>query len=230
MIDESRVITGRPRTVGAAFAAEAPALMRLPGEVFDPARLMEARVDNRARVSVRQCFYSVPARFAGRRLAVRLSARTVEVFDGAKVAARHDRAVGKYVEVLALDHYLEVLKTKPGALPGATALAQAKGRGLFTASHQGYWDAARRARGDAAGTRALIEVLLAHRTMPAAALTAAMDRAVASGSLDPQLVLIDARREQTPVAAVIPIGVLARYDRPAPTLTDYDQLLSGSGT
>jgi hypothetical protein len=216
--------------VGAAFAAEAPALMRLPAEVFDPARLLQARVDNRARVSVRQCFYSVPARYAGRRLSVRLSARTVEISDGAKVVARHERAVGKYVEVLTLDHYLEVLKTKPGGLPGATALAQAKARGVFTASHQGYWDAARRARGDAAGTRALIEVLLAHRTMPAAALTAAMDRAVASGALDPQLVLIDARREQTPVAAVIPIGVLARYDRPAPTLTDYDQLLSGSGT
>jgi DNA replication protein DnaC len=115
-----------------------------------------------------------------------------------------------------LDHYLEVLKTKPGGLPGATALAQAKAAGAFSASHQGYWDAARRARGDAAGTRALIEVLLAHRTMPAVALTAAMDRAVASGALDPQLVLIDARREQTTVAAVIPIGVLARYDRPAP--------------
>ena len=44
-----------------------------------------------------------------------------------------------------------------------------------------YWDAARRARGDAAGTRALIEVLLAHRTLPAAALIAAMDRAVSLG-------------------------------------------------
>ena len=66
--------------------------------------------------------------------------------------------------------------------------------------------------------------------MPAAALTAAMDRAVTSGALDPQLVLIEARRDQTPVAAVISIGVLARYDRPAPTLTDYDQLLTGSGT
>jgi hypothetical protein len=230
VVDEGRVITGRSRTVGAAFAGEAPALMPLPGDVFDPARLLEARVDNRARVSVRQCFYSVPARYSGRRLAVRLSARAVEVSDGAKVVARHERAVGKYVEVLALDHYLEVLKTKPGGLPGATALAQAKARGLFTTSHQGYWDAARRARGDAAGTRALIEVLLAHRSMPAAALVAAMDRAIASGALDPQLVLIDARREQAPVAAVIPIGVLARYDRPAPTLNDYDQLLSGSGT
>ena len=31
-----------------------------------------------------------------------------------------------------------------------------------------------------------------------------------------------------PVAPVIPIGALARYDRPAPTLTGYDQLLSRS--
>ena len=145
--------------------------MGLPAEAFDRARLLHARVDNRARVSVRQCFYSVPARYAGRRLPVRLAARTVEVHDGPRLVARHERAVGRYVEVLTLDHYLEVLKTKPGALPGATALAQAKRRGVFTASHQAYWDAARRARGDAAGTRALIAILLAHRTMPAAALT-----------------------------------------------------------
>ena len=88
--------------------------MALPAEPFDAARLLQARVDNRARVSVRQCFYSVPARYVGRRLPVRLTARTVEVFDGARLVARHERAVGRYVEVLCLDHYLEVLKTKPG--------------------------------------------------------------------------------------------------------------------
>ena len=230
LVDDARVITGRPVTIEAAFIAEAPHLMPLPGEAFDPARLLEARVDNRARVSVRQCFYSVPARYAGRRLPVRLAARTVEIYDGAKLVARHERAVGRYVEVLALDHYLEVLKTKPGGLPGATALAQAKASKAFTASHQAYWDAARRARGDVAGTRALIEILLAHRTMPAASLTAAMDRAVAADCLDPALVLIDARRDTSQVAPVVPIGALTRYDRPAPTLTDYDQLLTGSGT
>src|SRR5277367_2365209 len=168
LLDDDRVITGRPITIGAAFALEAPALMGLPAEAFDCARLLTARVDNRARVSVRQCFYSVPARYAGRRLPVRLAARTVEVYDGPRLVARHERAVGRYVEVLCLDHYLEVLKTKPGGLPGATALAQAKTRGVFTASHQAYWDAARRARGDTKGTRALIAVLLAHRTMPTA--------------------------------------------------------------
>jgi hypothetical protein len=227
-LDDDRVITGRPITVGAAFATEATELMELPVEAFDCARLLQARVDNRARVSVRQCFYSVPARYAGRSLSVRLAARTVEIYDGPTLLARHERAVGRYVEVLVLDHYLEVLKRKPGALPGATALAQAKTGGVFTTSHQSYWDAARRARGDAAGTRALIAVLLAHRSMPAAALRAAMDRAVASGCLDPETVLIDARRDISALAPVVAIGALARYDRPPPSLTDYDDLLTGS--
>lgn len=226
--DDARVITGRPTTIGAAFTAEATELGVLPAGDFDPARLLQARVDHRARVCVRQCFYSVPARYAGRRLPVRLAATTVEVFDGPTLVASHERAVGRYVEVLALDHYLEVLVVKPGALPGATALAQARAAGVFTTSHQHYWDAARQIRGDAAGTRALIEILLAHRTLPADVLRAAMDRAVASGALDHHVVLIDARRQASHVAPVIPIGALARYDRPAPTLTGYDDLLTGS--
>jgi transposase len=228
IVDDGRVITGRPVTVSAAFAAEQPAMLPLPDEMFDPARLLQARVDSRARVCVRQNYYSVPARYAGRRVAVRLSARTVEALDGPQVVAVHERAAGKYCQVLILDHYLDVLKYKPGALPGATALAQARAAGAFTASHQRYWDAARRAHGDAAGTRALTEVLLGHRTVPAAAMTEAMDRAVSSGALDPQAVLIDARRlAGGPVAPVIPIGALARYDRPAPVLNSYDQLLTG---
>ena len=214
-------------TVAAAFAEEQPAMGPLPAEPFDPARLLAARVDARARVCGRQNYYSVPARYAGRRLPVRLSATTVEVLDGPRVVARHERAAGKYAEILVLDHYLEVLQRKPGALPGATALAQARAAGAFTAAHQRYWDAARRQDGDAAGTRALIEVLLAHRVLPGAALQAAMTTAVASGVLDAQAVIIDARRRAgRQVAPVIPLGALARYDRPAPALDAYDQLLT----
>jgi transposase len=229
MVDDGRVITGRPVTIAAAFAAEQPAMAPLPAEPFDPARLLQARVDARARVCVRQNYYSVPARYAARRLPVRLSATAVEVLDGPQVVARHERAAGKYAEILILDHYLEVLRRKPGALPGATALAQARAAGTFTTAHQRYWDAARRQHGDAAGTRALIEILLAHRTLPAAALIAAMSKAADSGVLDAQAVLIDARRHAgRQVAPVIPIGALARYDRPAPPLDAYDQLLTRS--
>ncbi len=111
------MITGRAATIASAFAAEQPAMLPLPAEMFDPARLLQARVDNRARVCVRQNYYSVPVRYAARRVAVRLSAMSVQVLDGPLVAAAHERAAGKYCEVLALDHYLEVLKYKPGACP-----------------------------------------------------------------------------------------------------------------
>jgi transposase len=232
LLDDTRVITGRPCTVAEAFAAELPMLQPLPMEAFDPALILRTRVDLKARVSVRQCHYSVPARYAGRRLTVRLTATTVEVFDAAQLVAHHERAAGRHAEVLALDHYLEVLKTKPGALPGATALAQAKASGAFTATHQQYWDAARRARGDTAGTRALIEILLAHRTLRAGALEAAMSAAVKTGLVDPQVVLIDARRHgdsgEDANELVLPIGAWTRYDRPAPSLHGYDELLTGS--
>ena len=120
IVDDGRVITGRPVTVAAAFAAEQPAMMALPAEMFDPARLLQARVDNRARVCVRQNYYSVPARYAARRLAVRLSARTVEVLDGPQVVAVHERTAGKHAEVL-----------DPGSLPGSAAIQarSAAGRG-----------------------------------------------------------------------------------------------------
>ena len=62
ILDDGRVITGRRVTIAAAFAAEQPAMMALPDEMFDPARLLTARVDNRARICVRQNYYSVPAR------------------------------------------------------------------------------------------------------------------------------------------------------------------------
>ena len=43
------------------------------------------------------------------------------------------------------------------------------------------------------------------------------------------MVIIEARRRASGQAApVIAIGALARYDRPAPALDAYDQLLTGN--
>ena len=202
IVDDGRVITGRPVTVAAAFAAgQSPG--PLPDEPSGPARLLQARVDARARVCVRQTI--TPSRPAMPAAACRCACRLPPSRSCRRppTVARHDRTAGKYAEVLVLDHYLEVLRRKPGALPGASALAQARAAGTFTAAHQAYWDAARRQRGDAAGTRALIEVLLAHRTLPACALTAAMTAAVGAGITDPQVIVIEARRHAGGQAAPV---------------------------
>ncbi|MEU8849802.1 hypothetical protein AB0C70_27065 [Streptomyces sp. NPDC048564] len=54
---------------------------------------------------------------------------------------------------LELDHYLEGLLRKPGALPRATALEQARAAGEFSPAHDAWWEAVRKAHGDAEGTR-----------------------------------------------------------------------------
>lgn len=128
-----------------------------------------------------------------------------------------------------LDHYLEVLAIKTGAFPGATALARARSCGAFGPAHERFWTEARRRLGDRDGTRALIEVLLLHRSIPADALVAGIERALTAGSIDPAVVAIEARRiGETPTVAavVIPIGEgLTRFDRPVPTTAVYDALL-----
>jgi transposase len=224
--DDRRHIATRRISVGEHFALEAEALAPLPAEPFEVAVLDNFRVDTKSRVCVRGCYYSVPVRYARRRLDVRRGAEVIEVLDGAAVVARHVRA-RKGEEVLVLDHYLEVLALKPGALLSATPLARARASGAFGATHDRFFAEARRRLGDREGTKALIEVLLAHRSLPTDAVVAGMQRALAVGSIDPAVVAIEARKAaQSSVAPVIPIGVaLARFDRPPPSLENYDVLL-----
>ncbi len=226
LVDDGRFITHRRLSIGAHFALEAPALESLPAEPFDVRVIANHRVDTKARVCVRQCHYSVPARYAGRRLDVRSGAELVEVLDGAMIVAAHRRG-RKGDEVLVLDHYLEVLIRKPGAMLTATPLARARASGAFSEAHEQFWNTARRSLGDRDGTKALIELLLAQRTIPTDAISVAITTMLAAGVVDPAVVIVEARRQaQAMVAPVIPIGqTLAMFDRAAPTLDRYDDLL-----
>lgn len=224
--DDLRHIVSRGLTVAQHFEAEQPLLLALPAEPFEVGLALSCRVDSKARVCARQNFYSVPVRYAGRRMDVRLGADQVRVLDGATVVARHPRAQGKGAQVLDLDHYLEVLAVKPGALLGATALVAARQSGAFTPVHQRFWDAARRKLGDADGTRALIGVLLLHRTLAAELVVGAMERALATGTVDPEVVAVETRAGAArPEATEVCDPRLAAFDRPAPSLTHYDDLL-----
>jgi hypothetical protein len=94
------------------------------------------------------------------------------------------------------------------------------------------WDAARPALGAGAGTRALVGVLLLHRTLPATAVAAGMTDALTAGRFQPDLVAVEARRHleaaRTPtvLTAPLPAAAQAEQPRPAPTLAGYDELLT----
>ncbi len=230
--DDARHVATRRTTVGEDFALEQGHLLVLPEEPFDAARYLPlVRVDHKARVCVRQCYYSVPARLVGRRLSARLGASFVELYEGATTVARHARLVHRGDSHLVLDHYLPVLFHKPGALAGSVALAQARAEGVFGAEHDAFWLAARHELGDGAGTRALCEVLLLHRRLPDKAVRAAMTAVLHAGVVDPKLVAVEARRfadGARDVGAIVTSITDHRGDRPAPTLVGYDALLGSS--
>jgi transposase len=229
--DGSRRIAARAETVAAAFERESSVLNALADTDFDVTIMLRCRVDTKARVCVRQSYYSVPAHLAGRRVQVRLGATSLSVHDGAQRVAEHTRAVHKGSEDLVLDHYLEVLIRKPGALAGATALITARATGVFTDVHQRFWDGARRQLGDQEGTRALIGVLLLHRTMTGAQVDAGMLAALTQGAFDPDRVAIAARCQDqvsVPAPLTLPPGApaAAAVTRTLPTLEGYDILLT----
>lgn len=192
--EDGRHVHGSPTPVGVNFAVEAPLLAPLPGEEFECGATLTPTVNRYSRVVVRQCYYSVPARLIGAKVRVLLRANEVLVFDGRRMVARHSRINRRYDYRDDLDHFLEILIAKPGALAGSTALAQARAQGSFTDVHEQFWDLAKHTHGDAKGTRVLIEVLLLHRHRPAHAVLAGMRAALDIGSTSAELVAIEARR------------------------------------
>jgi hypothetical protein len=249
--DEQRRIGHRRTKVGDDFATERPLLAPLPGERFDAGLVLHPRVDRSSLVTVRMAKYSVPARLIGQRVRVSLRASEVVVFDVRVEVARHPRVVARGGESIELDHYLEVLRLKPGAFPGSTALARARASGMFTAAHEAFWQQARKVNGDPAGTRELIEVLLLHRTMRTADVVAGIRAALSIGAVSADVVAVEARlyargassdrhrvaqteereprvvsltqRRLTDPAAVI--AGLPPDRRPLPTVDVYDELL-----
>lgn len=225
-VDAQRWITGRGPGPGdrvqALASLERPSMWLLPGERFAAVTRLSVRVDTKSRVCVRQCFYSVPVRHVGQRVTVELGAETVTMAVAGCVVAAHVRGVHRRSETLDLDHYLEVLWRRPGAMPAATALAQARTTGRFRSEHQQFWDLARRRHGDAAGTRALCDVLLLHRYHHADHVVAGIRAALSIGNTDPAVVAVETRRA---IEHLQPEPVVTPVER-VPDLSVYDQLLT----
>ena len=139
--DLARTIIGRGETVGEALARERPLLRGLPAEPFDTSEPSSVRVDSKALVTVRQNRYSVPVALAGRRVLARVGAREITVVHDGREVARHERLAERYATSARLDHYLELLARKPGALAGSLALHQERERGAWPGCFDQLWQA-----------------------------------------------------------------------------------------
>jgi transposase len=225
--DEQRMIGERSQSVGAGMCSEREHLLPLAKEGFDLASIHFPTVNTSGCVRVLTNFYSTPAR-VGREVQVKVYAAEVEIWSEGKCIARHERCFSRQKKVLNLEHYLDALSKKPGALAGSTPLEQWRAQGRWPESFDRLWDALKQRRGKRDGTRAMIDLLLVGRERGYDALRDAIEKTLEMGCSDVSAVLLllnASRAEQRRPGEAVDIGDLSRYDRPQPTTANYDQLL-----
>ena len=228
--DLERRIRGREETVSEAFRREARELRPLPVEDFDTAEHSSPRVDQKALVTVRQNRYSVPVALVGLRVAARIGAREIVLWHDGREIARHDRLQGRFGVSAKLDHYLELLRRKPGALRGSLPLAQERAAGRWPDCFDQLWRAIERRLGASEAARQMVDVLMLCRELGAARVELAAQDALAAGCADGRAVQLLARREERPQPVPLELDERLRaVGAPAPSIAGYDALLSGGG-
>ena len=226
--DEHRMIAGREQSIGAAMLIEREHLMPLVEEGFDLAEVSFPTVDSHGCVRVRTNRYSVPAP-VGTMVEAKVYASTVELWRGGERLACHERCYQRQQQILELEHYLDVLYRKPGALAGSKPLEQQRRAGMWPPSFDSIWQELVERYGRQNGTRQMIDLLALGKTHGRSRLEQAVEQALSLGSCDVGAVrhLLTADTLHRPPCEAIELGSLDRYERPLPVMNNYDQLLAG---
>jgi hypothetical protein len=202
-------------------------LVPLVGEHFELAEIAFPAVSKLGMVRVRANAYSVPLQ-AGTRVQAKILPAAIELWHEGRRIAQHERCYGRQQEILDLEHYLDVLEHKPGALAGSKPLDQWRQSGLWPASYDRFWEGLMERRGPQGGTKQMIGLLQLGRKHGQQRPRAAIDEALALGCGDAGAVehLMGtrqlARREPEP----LDVGALLAFERPLPEVSGYNQLLT----
>ena len=153
------------------------------------------------------------------------------IWHDGRCVARHERCSGQQ-EILDLEHDLDVLEQKPGALVGSKPLAHWRELGRWPTSYDQIWKGLMVRQGHQEGTKAMIELLQLGRRYGPSRLRTAIEEALALGCTDSAAVryLVTALDHDRVPPALLEVGALAQFERPLPDVTPYNQLLPGGGT
>jgi transposase len=227
--DEHRTIAGREQTVGASLLIERDYLLALV-EGFDLAQVSFPTVNGLGCVKVLTNAYSAPLP-AGVQVQAKVYAATVELWHEGLCIARHERCYRRQQQILELEHYLDVLYRKPGAMAGSKPLEQRRQAGLWPPSFDRIWQALMERHGKQNGTRQMIELLKLAPQRGQGRLQEAIESALASQCYDAAAVryLLYADELRHARCEAVDVGALERYARPLPVMNEYDQLLAAGG-
>jgi transposase len=229
--NRSRTISGKTMTIGQASEFERTRLSPLAQEGFPIHEILYPLVvDGKGRVKVKTNWYSTPL-WPGLRVTALVWPLSVEIQRDGECVARHPRCYGRGHQILDLEHYLDVLEKKPGAMAGSTPLEQWRRAGRWPACLDRIWRSLEQRHGKSAGTREMITLVRAGSVEGWGRLIAAVEEALRLGITDAAAVLHILRMpdpEQRRRHAIVLAEELAQFERPMPVMDDYDLLWAGA--
>lgn len=227
--NRSRRISGRSTTIGVASEYERAFLLPKAQEGFPLHEVLYPLVvDGRGRVKVKTNWYSAPLS-AGVRVAAVVGPLLVEIRYDNQCVARHSRCYGRGHQILDLEHYLDVLEKKPGAMAGSTPLQQWRQAGRWPECLDQVWRKLEHRHGKSGGTREMITLVRVGSVEGWDRLIAAVEEALRLGVSDAAAVLHILRMpdpEQRRQHAMALAEELTQFERPLPVMDDYDLLLA----
>lgn len=228
--EDERVAHGKTQNKLVLWEQEKTVLRPLPEERFSTVEYVDSiRVDEKSRARVKTGRYSVPSRLAGLQVRAEVSSDRVLIFHRGEQVANWERCWEPNGERLDLDHYLEVLQRKPGALWRSIPLHQAKANGNWPSEYTQLFLLLKQRLGESGAAKQMVEVLLLHRIHPAQVVHQGVAGALAAGAIDGRAVgvLVRTATEGKRPLVLLDVGELEVYQRPQPQVDAYDQLLQG---
>lgn len=226
-LNDERRISGESKKIKEKWEEERQHLLSLPKEPLNTQVTLFLKVNDKSLINFKNNYYSMPVKMAGKQIEARIGSQTIDCFLEGRNVASHIRLYGDHEISMKLDHYLDLLKYKPGAFKGSLVLAKTKKKKEWPKVYEDLWKALISSLGESKGTQMLINILLLHREYGEKAVLSAVEAALQYGSYDVNAVLVLLRQQRIIKATPLldNLGFLKKYDRPCQSLEAYNQLL-----
>jgi hypothetical protein len=124
--ENNRKVRGESQQIGELWEEERQRLRPVPQRSYEHAEIREARVTPYSQVVFETNRYSLPVKRGREHVTVKAYPFQIEIVEGTKVLARHERRYGREEDVIDPLHYLPLLKQRPGAFEHALPLKRWK--------------------------------------------------------------------------------------------------------
>lgn len=233
MTDDKRTIIGKKQAIALDWEIEKTKLAPLPAEPFFVAEIVDAKVNKKSLVGIKNNQYSVPVDYVGQFVEAQINAETIVFMKRGKIIAKHQRCYDCQQIIADLMHYMNLFIYKPGAFSGSLPLHQARQKGKWTAIFEEYWQELIIRYGKSDANRQLVDLLWWARELEMKEIEQLIATAMRLGCYQFESLRTLMRQQLSlAVSNIEPLskdylGQLSLYDRPASKIASYNLLLKG---